>query len=1225
MQIFAIVVSFALTVAAVALLVPAVRRMLGVIRSGQPAPGRTGNPGGRAATMLKETFLHTRMLQWHWVGIMHWFVYAAFLFLSTAVLAAYFQLFKPDFAWPLIGHWYPYEWFSEIIGLLSTVGIVYLIVYRQKHHPRAEGRRSRFFGSTFWQAYFVEALALLEGSAILFVRGAEWKLDEEAGRSHYPISSWIGDALYSDSTSALENTIYFIAAFKIALAMIWLMVIARNITMGIAWHRFTAWFNIYFKREDDGSTALGAMKPLTSAGKAVTLDDIDDLDEDSILGAGKVEDFSWKGILDFTTCTECGRCQSQCPAWNTEKPLSPKLLITSLRDHAYAKADGVEGHAERELVGAGAKGESGGTGTDVLDYFYNPADGDFVIDEDVLWSCTSCGACVQQCPVDIEHVDHIMDMRRYQLLVESNFPAELNQLFKGLENKGNPWNMSASARMDWAKGLDFEVPVVGEDLESLESVDWLFWVGCAGAYEDRAKKTTRAVAELLDMAGISFGVLGNGETCTGDPARRAGNEFVFQGLATQNVETFKEYKVKKVVSTCAHCFNTLKNEYKDFGIELEVVHHTQLLNRLVREGKLTPVKDGAGAAKRSITYHDPCYLGRHNQVYEPPRELLQVLPGADFVEMERNSERSFCCGAGGARMWMEENIGERINMNRTKEAVGTGADQIAVGCPFCRVMLSDGLTMQQSKGEAREEVEVLDVAQMLLASVKGEQATKAAPGSAPAAAPAAAAAAPAAAASTDVATKDEPEAGDVTVTEDTVTETADVGPAAKASGGTSLFDTPAPEEPSAAEPSAAEPSAAEPSTAEPSTAKTEAADPFAGGSLFDTPAPAEEPAATSAPAPAAAAEPAAEKPASGSTDLGAGGSLFDLGTPEPEPTPEPTATEQAAEPAAEKAAEPAAEKPAPASTDLGSGGSLFDIAAPEPTASAEPAPSPAAEPASPAEPEPAAEDSAEPTPEPAAETPAASGTTSTPTTDADLSSLGSLFDLEAPATTSAPAPEPAPESKAAEATPAAEPEAPPESEPEAPAESEPEAQAEPEAQPEPEAAVEPEPAPAASSGATSTPATDVDISSMGSLFDIEAPATSAASATAAEPAAEPEPAAAEPEPEPEPEPAAEAEPESTTDEGAVPDAPPSGADLSQAATFRDADDLREAHAGDSATPEQDDPDTILDAGDEAEPETEAPEEKPAEASATKPAGTDAPAHTPRTDADIDGSGSLFDL
>ncbi len=416
----------------------------------------------------------------------------------------------------------------------------------------------------------------------------------------------------------------------------------------------------------------------------------------------------------------------------------------------------------------------------------------------------TCGACVQQCPVDIEHVDHIVDMRRYQVLVESNFPPELNQLFRGMENKGNPWNMSSTARMDWAKGLDFDVPVVGEDLESLQSVDWLFWVGCAGAYEDRAKKTTRAVAELLNIAGVSFGVLGNGETCTGDSARRAGNEFVFQGLAQQNVETFRQYDVKKVVSTCAHCFNTLKNEYKDFGIELEVVHHTQLLNRLVREGRLTPVPEGAGAAKRSITYHDPCYLGRHNQVYSPPRDLLEVLPGASFVEMPRNSERSFCCGAGGARMWMEENIGERINVNRTAEAVGTDADQIAVGCPFCRVMLSDGLTALQAKGEARDEVEVLDVAQMLLASVKGESATRAAK---PAAAPAAAAAA------VDVATKAEPEPGDETQTEDTVTATADVGPAAKASGGASLFDV------------AEEPAAEEPATEKPA--------PAAAASLFD--------------------------------------------------------------------------------------------------------------------------------------------------------------------------------------------------------------------------------------------------------------------------------------------------------------------------------------------------------------------------------------------------------
>ncbi|MCY7402981.1 MAG: (Fe-S)-binding protein [Nocardioides sp.] len=1150
MQIVAIVVSFALTIAAVAMLVPAVRRMLGVIRSGQPAPGRTDNPTGRAVTMLKETFLHTRMLQWHWVGIMHWFVYAAFLLLSTAVLAAYFQLFKPDFAYPIIGHWYPFEWLMEIIGALSTVGIVYLIIYRQKHHPRSEGRRSRFFGSNFWQAYFVEALALLEGAAILFVRAAEWRLDEEAGRAHYPFSSWIGDAFYPSSVSSLENVIYVIATFKIALAMIWLMVIARNITMGIAWHRFTVWFNIYFKRESDGSTALGAMKPLTSEGKAITLDDLDDLDEESVLGVGKVEDFSWKGILDFTTCTECGRCQSQCPAWNTEKPLSPKLLITSLRDHAYAKAAGDAAHTERALVGSGTKGESGGTaGTDVLDYFYNPEDAPFVIDEDVLWNCTSCGACVQQCPVDIEHVDHIMDMRRHQVLVESNFPAELNQLFKGLENKGNPWNMSSTARMDWAKGLEFDVPVVGEDLESLDSVDWLFWVGCAGAYEDRAKKTTRAVAELLNIAGISFGVLGNGETCTGDPARRAGNEFVFQGLAMQNVETFKEFKVKKVVSTCAHCFNTLKNEYKDFGVELEVVHHTQLLNRLVREGKLTPVKEGAGAAKRSITYHDPCFLGRHNEVYTPPRELLQVLPGAELVEMERNSEKSFCCGAGGARMWMEENIGERINVNRTKEAVGTGADQIAVGCPFCRVMLSDGLTAQQAKGEAREEVEVLDVAQMLLASVKGEQATKAAPGSSAAAVPAAVPAA----APTDVATKDEPETGDVTVTENTVTETADAGPLAKASGGTSLFDTPAPEPESLA--------------------------------------------AVAAPAPASA--PAA---------LGSGGSLFDLGTPEPASV----GGGQASEAPEQKVAD------APPAPPPGSGRSLFDFAAPE--AAAPKASEPATEAAAA---EPTRDDAAAPAttsshvPEPEWEAPPeadASGTTSTPSTDADLSSLGSLFDLEAPATQSAPAPA----TTSAAATPEPEPaeETAKSEDPETMLDAD-------EPKPEPAAASAPVPV---VSGTTSTPTTDVDLSTIGSLFDITVPQVEETSAAAPEPAA---PAAPAPPPEPEADagpsggPATESQDEKVADAPpaaetlapSAPSAPPTGADLSRTALFADLDDETESA---SMPTDAQEPEPKPDPDPEPEPE---PKEEPA----AKSVEADAPGHTPRTDVDISGSSSLFDL
>ncbi len=594
---------------------------------------------------------------------------------------------------------------------------------RLKNSPERLGRQSRFKGSHLGGAWLVLFMIFNVIWTMFLFRGAA----SAAGNLPYDngafVSIGIGNLLDGLSHDAIETLEHVGLLMHIGIMLVFLILVLNSKHL----HIFLAPLNVLFKRKP---IALGAVKPLMSDGKAITLDDVDDLDEDSKLGVGAVEDFSWKGLLDFSTCTECGRCQSQCPAWNTEKPLSPKLLIMALRDASYAKApytlapegkrdallegnDTLTKEAERPLVGD--------TGDD---WFYMPEDGSGVIDPDVLWSCVTCGACVEQCPVDIEHVDHIVDMRRYQVLVESNFPAELNQLFKGMENKGNPWNMSATARMDWAKDLDFDVKVVGDDIESLDEVEWLFWVGCAGAYEDRAKKTTRAVAELLDMAGVSFGVLGNGETCSGDQARRAGNEFLFQGLAQQNVETFKEYKVKKVVSTCAHCFNTLKNEYQEFGIELEVVHHTQLLNRLVREGKLTPVKEGAGAAKRSITYHDPCYIGRHNGVYTPPRELLEILPGADFVEMPRNSEKSFCCGAGGARMWMEENIGERINVNRTIEAVETGADQIAVGCPFCRVMLSDGLTAQQAKGEAREEVEVLDVAQMLLASVKGEVATR---------------------------------------------------------------------------------------------------------------------------------------------------------------------------------------------------------------------------------------------------------------------------------------------------------------------------------------------------------------------------------------------------------------------------------------------------------------------------------------------------------------------
>ncbi len=786
MQLVAIIVSLAVTAITIPVTVVAVRRMTAVIRAGGPAPGRTDDPAARTVNMLKETFLHTRMLQWSWIGALHWFVYLAFLVLATAVAQAFFQLFDPEFVWPIIGHFFLYEWISEAIGLLGALAIIPLAVYRQVKHPKRLQRQSRFFGSRMGQAYFVEFMVFLESAAILFIRGAEYNLLQARGGEdaeyatgfHFPIAQFFGN-LYptgAENIDTLENIIVVIAMIKVTSAMIWLLVISTNLTMGIAWHRFTAWPNIWFKRESDGGTALGGLEPIRINGKALDMEAMEDLEEEDFekLGVGKVEDFSWKGLLDFTTCTECGRCQSQCPAWNTEKPLSPKLLVMGLREHAYAKIPALaipederteeqQKEVERPLIGD--------------EEMYG------VIDPDVLWSCTNCGACVQQCPVDIEHVDHIDDMRRFQVLVESNFPAELNNIFKGLERKGNPWGMNPKHRMDWAKDLDFEVKQVGVDVESLDEVEWLFWVGCAGAFEDRAKKTTQAVAELLNTAGVDFAVLGDGETCTGDPARRAGNEIVFMQLAMENAEVLKETKAKKVVSTCAHCFNSLKNEYAEFGVELEVVHHTQLLNRLVREGKLTPVAGKAGAAaaepEKTITYHDPCFLGRHNQVYEAPRELLSVIPGAKFAEMPRNSERSFCCGAGGARMWMEENLGSRINVNRTQEAVATGADQIAVGCPFCRVMLSDGLTAQQAAGEAREEVEVLDVAQMLLAAVKRAPEPTAEESADVVDEAEAATAAAAAAGSSDQATDAEPDATDQ-ADDASISDTEDAAPAADA-------------------------------------------------------------------------------------------------------------------------------------------------------------------------------------------------------------------------------------------------------------------------------------------------------------------------------------------------------------------------------------------------------------------------------------------------------------
>jgi len=442
MQILAIVVSLAIAAVGIALFVKAIREILATVRIGQPTVGRSADKGARWVNMLKETLGHTRMLQWSVVGIGHWFVFIGFGLLFFTLVTAFGQLFDAHFALPLIGHFFLFEWVSELFTVLMLIAIVAFIGYRaSRPRQRERGPKGRFFGSTMWQGYFVEGVILGVGICIMLLRGAEYALGKVAGGEgapyadafHFPFTFWIGELLTGLSAAALANFIYLVAMIKIVISFTWMIVLALNTTMGVAWHRFTVWFNIWFKRNSDGRTALGPLQPMMVDGTPIDFENIEDLDEDAPLGVGKIEDFAWKGILDFTTCTECGRCQSQCPAWNTDKPLSPKLLITNLRDHAYAKApylltdepdraslpEPVRAEAERELVGA-TQGDP------------SLPSGGAVIDPDVLWSCTSCGACVQQCPVDIEHVDHIVDMRRYQVLIESNFPSELNQLFKGL-------------------------------------------------------------------------------------------------------------------------------------------------------------------------------------------------------------------------------------------------------------------------------------------------------------------------------------------------------------------------------------------------------------------------------------------------------------------------------------------------------------------------------------------------------------------------------------------------------------------------------------------------------------------------------------------------------------------------------------------------------------------------------------------------------------------------
>jgi Fe-S oxidoreductase len=622
-------------------------------RMGQPAQ-RFDDVPARIRNEAVITLGQRKLLQRALPGLMHAFIFWGFLVLLPTILMAMIAIVDRDQTIPWLGR---QEWFAllvDVFAVLVLVGVVTALVIRKVQRP------ARFQGSHMREADLI--LALIAGIVTTLLL---W----HASRIALGLNEWPAD--WSPVTNALSNLFGGGQRTRDAeRALVWAHVL---LVLGfLAYlphskhlHIFTAAVNVYFGR----TRSRGRLEPLRFDEEGVA-------EEDIRMGAKTVTDLTWKQVVDTYSCTECGRCQDVCPAWATGKELSPKLLIMGIRDQVFAEGP--------RILGGDA-----GAATPLVPN---------AVSDDVVWDCVTCGACVHECPVSIEHIDHIVDLRRQLVMVDARFPSEAEPMLRDVERSSNPWGKPQSERADWAEGLDVRVLEPGDPPPPL-----LYWVGCAASFDERARETAVSTARLLKAAGVDFAILGPRESCTGDPARRMGNEYVFQAFAEQNVETLNESGVTRIVTSCPHCFNTLGTEYPDFGGRYEVIHHSELLSELVRDGRIETTR-----SDRRITYHDSCYLARHNDVIEEPRSLVAAV--GEPVEMERNGRRTFCCGAGGAHMWMEER-GNAINEERVRQAAETGAETLAVACPFCTVMLDDGV---RTSGR---DLRVADVATLLAESL----------------------------------------------------------------------------------------------------------------------------------------------------------------------------------------------------------------------------------------------------------------------------------------------------------------------------------------------------------------------------------------------------------------------------------------------------------------------------------------------------------------------------